>query len=127
MAENKNVESIPESTSENEVVENASSETAKNETVNLNISLIVEIAFYVVGTILLWFAFKWYNNDLEVWRKSDPFMFSEKRYVGGDAYNYIISASRSAAVVTKSLIWTILGCTSILAGRLTAIQRRKCK
>ncbi len=127
MEENKNVKSVPESASENEVAENTSSETAKSETVNLNISLIVEIALYVVGAILLWFAFKWYNNDLEVWSKNDPFMFSEKRYVGGDAYNYIISASRSAAVVTKSLIWTILGCTSILAGRLTAIQRKKCK
>lgn len=127
MEENKNVESVPESASENEVAENTSSETAKSETINLNISLIVEIALYVVGAILLWFAFKWYNNDLEVWSKNDPFMFSEKRYVGGDAYNYIISASRSAAVITKSLIWTILGCTSILAGRLTAIQRKKCK
>lgn len=127
MEENKNVESVLETTSENEVVENASSETVKSETVNINISLTVEIALYVVGAILLWFAFKWYNNDLDVWSKSDPFMFSEKRYVGGDAYNYIISASRSAAVVTKSLIWTILGCTSILAGRLTAIQRKKCK
>ena len=127
MEENKNVESVPESASENEVAENTSSETAKSETINLNISLIVEIALYVVGAILLWFAFKWYNNDLEVWSKNDPFMFSEKRYVGGDAYNYIISASRSAAVITKSLIWTILGCTSILAGRLTAIQRKKGK
>lgn len=127
MEENKNVESVPESASENEVAENTLSETAKSETVNLNISLIVEIALYVVGAILLWFAFKWYNNDLEVWSKNDPFMFFEKRYVGGDAYNYIISASRSAAVVTKSLIWTILGCTSILVGRLTAIQRKKCK
>lgn len=127
MEENKNVERVPETTSENEAVENVSLETTKSDTVNLNISLIVEIALYVVGAILLWFAFKWYNNDLEVWSKNDPFMFSEKKYVGGDAYNYIISASRSAAVVTKSLIWTILGCTSILAGRLTAIQRKKCK
>lgn len=127
MEENKNVENVSETISGNEVVENASSENAKSETVNINISLVIEVALYVIGAILLWFAFKWYNNDLEVWSKNDPFMFSEKRYVGGDAYNYIISASRSAAVVTKSLLWTILGCTSILAGRLTAIQRKKCK
>lgn len=127
MEKNKNIESVPEVISESEVIENASTETAKSETININISLVVEIAFYVIGAILLLFAIKWYNNDLEVWSKNDPFMFSEKRYVGGDAYNYIISASRSAAVVIKSLIWTILGCTSILAGRLTAIQRKKCK
>lgn len=127
MEENKNAESVPVTISDNEVVKNASTETTKNETININTSLVIEITLYVIGAILLWFAFKWYNNDLEVWSKSDPFMFSEKRYVGGDAYNYIISASRSAAVVTKSLIWTILGCTSILAGRLTAIQRKKCK
>ena len=53
MEENKNVESVLETTSENEVVENASSETVKSETVNINISLIVEIALYVVGAILL--------------------------------------------------------------------------
>ena len=127
MEENNNIESIPETISETKMTENASTETSKSETVNINISLVVEMTLYVIGAILLCFAFKWYNSDLEVWSKSDPFMFSEKRYVGGDAYNYIISASRSAAVVSKSLIWTILGCTSILAGRLTAIQRKKCK
>lgn len=127
MEENKNVESVPETISNSEVVDSTSAETTKSETVNINISLVVEIAFYVIGAIMLWFAFKWYNNDLDVWSKNDPFMFSEKKYVGGDAYNYIISASRSAAVVTKSLIWTILGCSSIIAGRLTAIQSKKCK
>lgn len=127
MEDNSNIESVPETTSDKERENNASIKVIKSDTVNINISLVIEITLYVIGAILLWFAFKWCNNDLEVWSKSDPFMFSEKRYVGGDAYNYIISASRSAAVVTKSLIWTILGCTSILAGRLTAIQRKKCK
>lgn len=127
MEDNSNIESVPETTSDKERENNASIKVIKSDTVNINISLVIEITLYVIGAILLWFAFKWYNNDLEVWSKSDPFMFSEKRYVGGDAYNYIISASRSAAIVTKSLIWTILGCTSILAGRLTAIQRKKCK
>lgn len=127
MDENNNTEHVPETTSEAQLTGNASDEATKSETVNINISLVVEIALYIIGAILLYFAFKWYNSDLEVWREGDPFMFYEKRYVGGDAYNYIISASRSAAVVSKSLIWTILGCTSILAGRLTAIQRKKCR
>lgn len=127
MEDNSNSESVPETTYDKERENNASIKVIKSDIVNINISLVIEITLYVIGAILLCFAFKWYNNDLEVWSKSDPFMFSEKRYVGGDAYNYIISASRSAAVVTKSLIWTILGCTSILAGRLTAIQRKKCK
>lgn len=127
MEDNSIIESVPKTTSDTEMANNESTEAIESDTVNINISLVIEIIFYVIGAILLWLAFRWYNNDLEVWSKSDPFMFSEKRYVGGDAYNYIISASRSAAVVTKSLIWTILGCTSILAGRLTAIQRKKCK
>lgn len=127
MEENKNAESITETISDNETTEIAPSGNGKSETITINTSLVIEIALYVIGAILLYFAYKWYNNDLYVWSKNDPFMFSEKRYVGGDAYNYIISASRSAAVVTKSLIWTILGCTSILAGRLTAIQRKQCR
>lgn len=127
MEDNSKIESVPKTTSDTEMANNAPTKAIKSDTVNINISFVIEIILYVIGAILLWFAFKWYNNDLEVWSKSDPFMFSEKRYVGGDAYNYIISASRSSAVVTKSLIWTILGCTSILAGRLTAIQRKKCK
>lgn len=127
MEENTNVESNSDVISDSDVSGILSSEKEKSETVNINISFVVEIALYVIGAILLLIAFKWYNSDLEVWSKNDPFMFSEKRYVGGDAYNYIISASRSAAVVAKSLIWTLLGCTSIIAGRLTAIQRKKCK
>lgn len=127
MEQNEKNESTPETKSDNTVLENGTPKKQKSNTVNINIPLIVEIAFYVVGAILLYFAFKWYNNDLELWNNSDPFMFSEKRYVGGDAYNYIISAARSSAIVTKSLIWTILGCSSIIAGRLTSIQRKKCK
>lgn len=127
MEENKNAESITETISDNEATENVPSGNKQNETININAYLVIEIVLYVIGAILLYFAYKWYNNDLYVWSKNDPFMFSEKRYVGGDAYNYIISASRSATVATKSLIWTLLGCTSILTGRLTAIQRKQCK
>lgn len=131
MEENKNVYIVTETISDDEVTRDTSTETAKSGTTNITIiaSWIVEIALYVIGAVLLSYAFEWYNNDLEAdfLHKNDPFMFAERRYVGGDAYNYIISASRSAAIVTKSLFWAILGCTSIIAGRLTAIRRKKCK
>lgn len=45
----------------------------------------------------------YYSNDL-AYGSYGVFDFDEKKYVGGDAYNYIISASRSSAVMIKSLI-----------------------
>ena len=44
----------------------------------------------------------YYSNDLNCsfYGVSD---FDEKKYVGGDVYNYIISASRSSAVMIKNL------------------------
>ncbi len=59
----------------------------------------------------------YYSNDLDC-GSYGVFDFDEKKYVGGDAYNYIISASRSSAVMIKSLIWVVLGFCSIIVGRL---------
>lgn len=102
------------------------SEEKKSDTVNLNLNLILEIAFYAVGLICLIFAIKWYGKDLDIY-SDNPFRFSEERYVGGDAYNYIISAARSSAVVGKCIFWSILAGASVICGRLTAIARKKCK
>lgn len=98
----------------------------KDDTVNLNLKLLIEITFYVIGIVCLIYAIKWYGKDLNFY-SNHPFQFSEERYVGGDAYNYIISAARSSAVVGKSIFWSILAGTSIVCGRLTAITRTKCK
>lgn len=101
-------------------------EEKKSDTVNLNLNLVLEIAFYIIGVICLILAFKWYGKDLDIY-SDNPFRFSEERYVGGDAYNYIISAARSSAVVGKCIFWSILAGASIICGRLTAIARKKCK
>ena len=50
------------------------------------------------------------SKDLDY--NDNPFKFDEHRYVGGDAYNFIISAARSSAVMTKSLIWMVAGCSA---------------
>lgn len=117
----QNVPEAPVSKTQTETIEEK-----KSDTVNLNLNLILEIAFYVVGIICLIFAVKWYGKDLDIY-SDNPFRFSEEHYVGGDAYNYIISAARSSAVVGKSIFWSILAGTSIICGRLTTIARKKCK
>lgn len=87
----------------------------KEETVNITKKNVFEFLLYIVGICLIAKGMTFYFDDLEVY--TNQFNFREAKYVGGDAYNYIISAARSSAVMIKSLIWVILGCTSILVGR----------
>ena len=107
--------------------ESISKQESNEGKVTINFNQILYIALYVFGIIAIIIAFLWYNKDLEISSGGDPFRFYEKTYVGGDAYNYIISASRSTAVMIKSLIWMVLGCSSIIAGRLFSIRSKICK
>lgn len=84
--------------------------------VNVTFSNIMEWTLYVLGVVFIIIGINYYGEDLEC-GSYGVFDFYEKKYVGGDAYNYIISASRSAAVMIKSLIWFVLGSCSIIIGR----------
>lgn len=84
-------------------------------TVDLNFAVIFKWALLVLGICFIVYGGYLYTEDLDYY--SDPMMFYEKRYVGGDAYNYIISAARSTAIMVKSLIWVVLGSTAVLVSR----------
>lgn len=90
----------------------------KDEKVTIAFPQILGVVLYIFGIIAIVIAFHWYNKDLDIQSGGDPFRFYEKTYVGGDAYNYIISAARSTAVIAKGIFWMILGCSSIICGRL---------
>lgn len=102
-------------------------QTKEKNSVSIDKLTVFKITLYVLGTISIIIAWKWYNYDLDIQSIGDPYMFHEKRYVGGDAYNYIISAARSTAIMTKSLIWMIFGCTSLILGKLLSIKSNICK
>jgi hypothetical protein len=98
----------------------------ENDKVTLNIPSIIKIFFYIIGVISIFMAWKWYNSDLDVFN-GNPYTFYEKSYVGGDAYNYIISASRSTAIMIKSLIWMVFGCSSLIIGLIFPKDLKQCK
>lgn len=87
----------------------------KTESVNVYFKSVIKWGLVVLGFIFINIGINYLLDDL--FYLEDPMEFTERRYVGGDAYNYIISASRSAAVMVKSLIWVVLGCTSIIVSR----------
>lgn len=89
----------------------------KNNTKTI-ISNVIAISLYGVAVVCLYYAYTYYNCDVKLFSVSDQYMFFEKEYVGGDAYNYIVTAARSSAVMTKSLIWVVLGCASAILARL---------
>ena len=95
----------------------------KTETVNINLGKVIEWGCYLLGAIFVIIAFVKMGKDLDY--KDNPFSFYEHRYVGGDAYNYIISAARSSAVMVKSLIWMVAGCTALIIGRISALINKK--
>lgn len=91
--------------------------------VNITFTKVIEWTLYVLGIAFLIMGINYYGEDLEC-SSYGAFDFDEKKYVGGDAYNYIISASRSSAVMIKSLIWFVLGSCSIIIGRTFSINHK---
>lgn len=98
--------------------------TLHQDVVSIDAKRIVEWVFYVIGIVLVIFSLVYFFKDLDLCSSGDIYEFKEKSYVGGDAYNFIISAARSGAVMTKSLVLAVLGCSSIIVGRLTAILNK---
>lgn len=95
----------------------------KTDSVDVSSAKIVEYACYTFAVLFLIAAVVIYNKDLHC--SDGPFDFHEQRYVGGDAYNYIISAARSSAIMVKSLIMTVSGFSFVIIGRLTALINKK--
>lgn len=112
-------EPIPNTPKEPVAVEN----TKNNANVKKREQKILEFALYIIGVVLLSICMNKYNADLNTY--INEFHFSEESYVGGDAYNFMISAARSAAVMVKSLIFAVLGSSSIIAGLLIRIASKK--
>ena len=94
-------------------------QTANNASGNIRRTLLAAL-FYIVGAVLLGVCIYYLSNDLKPeYSWASEYYFDPKKYVGGDAYNYIISATRSTAIMVKSLIYAVLGSTSIIFARLT--------
>lgn len=100
----------------------ATVQPANEETVEFKWATVLSWILYVVGAILIIMCIVKLNQDLTTY--SGEFRFEEESYVGGDAYNYIISAARSAAVMTKALIYGVLGSSSIISGLLIKISNK---
>ncbi len=97
----------------------------KEKLKNITAVRVVEYAMYVVGVVFLAFAIYYYCSDLLLKFDGDEYDFYEKKYVTVDAYNYIISATRSSTVMIKSLILALTGFATIIIGQLMAILNRK--
>ena len=100
-----------------------SKEMQSEEVVKLKAGALLQWGLYAVGAILIILSLCKYSADLNTYK--DEYHFSEVTYVGGDAYNYIITAARSSAVMIKSLVLAVLGCTSIISGLLLKISEKK--
>lgn len=106
-------------------VENVTEQNPSTITINNN--KVIEWVFYVIGIILIIISTIYFFNDLEIRSSGNLYEFKEERYVGGDAYNFVISAARSGAVMTKSLVMAVLGCSALIIGKLTAIINKLSK
>ena len=98
---------------ENDVAGNGVMDNEKS--VDVNFASHLKFVLMVSGLAFIVYGGYLYSQDLDYY--SNPMHFYEETYVGGDAYNYIISAARSTAVMVKSLIWFVLGCASIIISR----------
>ena len=94
-----------------------------NENVTIKIASLLQWGLIILGLILIFMSIFKYGNDLDTY--NGEYKFDEISYVGGDAYNCIISAARSTAVMVKSLILAVLGSTSLISGLLLKLFGNK--
>ena len=101
---------------------NQNQTVSQNATVETNGNIgrkFLSVLFYIVGIALIGVCIYYLSNDLRPeYSFEKNYYFDPKEYVGGDAYNYIISATRSTAIMVKSLIYAVLGCISLILGQL---------
>lgn len=100
-----------------------SKEMQSEEVVKLKTSAMLQWGLYALGAILIILSIWQFSED--VGTLGDPYFIDETRYVGGDAYNFIITAARSTAIMVKSLILAVLGCTSIISGLLLKMSQKQ--
>ena len=121
MKENNEIITSEQCEIQKKSLEDTIAKDSREEDIDLN--AILQWLFYILGAVLIVMSVIKYNADLETYK--DEFHFDEISYVGGDAYNYIISAARSTAIMIKSLILALFGCTSIIAGLILSILNKK--
>lgn len=121
MKENNEIITSEQCEIQKKSLEDTIAKDSREEDIDLN--AILQWLFYILGAVLIVMSVIKYNADLETYK--DEFHFDEIGYVGGDAYNYIISAARSTAIMIKSLILALFGCTSIIAGLILSILNKK--
>lgn len=121
MKENNEIITSEQCEIQKKSLEDTIAKDSRKEDIDLN--AILQWLFYILGAVLIVMSIMKYNADLETYK--DEFHFDEIGYVGGDAYNYIISAARSTAIMIKSLILALFGCTSIIAGLILSILNKK--
>lgn len=121
MKENNEIITSEQCEIQKKSLEDTIAKDSREEDIDLN--AILQWLFYILGAVLIFMSVMKYNADLETYK--DEFHFDEIGYVGGDAYNYIISAARSTAIMIKSLILALFGCTSIIAGLILSILNKK--
>ncbi len=121
MKENNEIITSEQCEMQKKSLEDTIAKDSREEDIDLN--AILQWLFYILGAVLIVMSVIKYNADLETYK--DEFHFDEIGYVGGDAYNYIISAARSTAIMIKSLILALFGCTSIIAGLILSILNKK--
>jgi hypothetical protein len=56
-----------------------------------------------------------YQNNSYSSRAS--FTGMDKKFVGGDAYNFIIAGTYSTTIMLRSVVFTIIGCVFMLLGK----------
>ena len=72
-----------------------------------------QLFFILIGLVFISVSVYYFNKSNN-YINDDPFKSLDKKYVGGDAYNYIIAASYASTFMLKSLWHLLLGTCLIL-------------
>lgn len=79
---------------------------------------IISVIFFIFAFVYLSQANDYIDNSAKMMSNNDSGM--SQRYVGGDAYNYIIAGTYSTTISIRALIFCILGIGSIIIGKISS-------
>ncbi|AXG70025.1 hypothetical protein KORDIASMS9_02254 [Kordia sp. SMS9] len=76
------------------------------------------ILFLIVAGYFFYDSFEYMLQKENSFIYDEKFGGMNKKYVGGDAYNFIIAGTYSTTIMLRSVVFTILGCVCLLLGKM---------
>jgi len=95
----------------------------KNIVLKYNVWILYSLSliFFIISLFFLIQANDYMEGTAQLF--GDSYSKMPKRYVGGDAYNFIIAGTYSTTLTLRALIFTVLSVGFLISGKIASLKK----